>query len=231
MSTDLLWKKQFKFLRLKEFIFILGNIGIGSSLLPILSLLIIRFFRKLSIHNRIIKLTAAFYGIFNLIILLFYHYLTQYQDLVVNIYSIIEFILLMIFYFQIQEDRIFKRFLIYIIPLFLGFSFYSFYILKVNENYLILNLFEKIILFTTSLLYILRLYKYNQYKNLTYNTPYFYTIVSIMFYNASTFFISIFENFIRNDGTNVYMFLWPIFQISGILYYTFFAIGLWKQRD
>lgn len=209
----------------------MGNVGIGSSLLPILSLILLRFLGKPAIENHSIKFLAVFYGIFNIIILFYYHYITQYQDLIVNVYSIIEFILLLIFYFQIQADLFFKRFLYSLIPLLFCVYLYSFFTLNIYENYLLLNLFQKIILFVVSLIYILRLYKLNQYQNLATCIPYFYIIVAVIFYNASTFFISIFENYIRKDGFNVYMVLWPIFQISGIFYYTFFAIGLWKQRN
>lgn len=91
------------------------------------------------------------------------------------------------------------------------------------------SLVSNIITFVFSINYILTSYSDSKHEKLTHD-GYFIVSTAIMFFAGIQFYFSLFESVIRSDASVVFYYLWPIFQIGGILYYVIFTYGLWTLR-
>ena len=215
---------------MQEITRIIGFIGIGSACLPILCVLIEYFSNGKKYLFITISYLAFFYAFFNLLVLFIFLYLPEYQGISINLYSIVEFVLILMFYLKILQKNYVRLILIFLIPTYIALLINSILFSDINENYLTLNIFQKTTLLVFSLLYLNKVYKSNSYDKL-YKSPYFWINTAILLYNASTIYISVFENILRNDKVQIFYILWPILQISGIAYYVLFSIGIWKLKD
>lgn len=209
---------------------ILGYFGIGSACLPILFFLKKNRINKNLVAFKILKIISITYFTSNVATLLLFLYTSINQNFLINLHSSLEFFLLLFFYRSIIKSWILKRFFS-IITIFFGVFFtLTFLEYRIDENYTILNVCQKLFLFLFSLKYLNIIYRSDKYDSLT-QAPYFWINIAVLLYNASSLYISIFEGFLRNENIEVFFMLWPILQISGIIYYVLFAIGLWKLKD
>ncbi len=209
---------------------ILGYTGIGSSCLPILFCFFIYSNQAKKYPFRVLFFVSILYFVSNVLTLLLFLFTSVNQNLLINLHSSIEFFLLVIFYKWILKGYNIGRYLNFIIPLFLlilGATILNF---GFNENYTFLNVSQKFGLLIFSLLYLYYAYNSSAYDKLT-DSPYFWINVSVLLYNASSIYISIFENFLRDENIEAFYMLWPLLQISGICYYSLFSFGLWKLKN
>jgi hypothetical protein len=226
----MLIKKHSQFLRIEQIYDILGYVGIGSSCLPILVCFIKLYKNKGLISQKILYLLAVFYSVFNLLIFFLFIHSYAIQNLVVNLFYIVEFVLLLGFYNQILFKHVWKNIFKLILLIYVSFLIFSLLNYDLNENFLQLGIFQKSVLIILSLLHLNKTFR--TYKSLNvFDSPYFWINIGILFYNSSTIFVSIFENYLRANSVELYYLLWPIPQISGIIYYIFFATGIWKLKD
>lgn len=209
---------------------ILGYSGIGSSLLPILIIFKQNLCRSQIKYPKIIFVLSLFYAVFNVIILIFYLYYPIYEEALIKLYSIIEFLLITFFYSRIIQNIQLKKALTLISSIYSASILLSFFYFEINDNFLFLNIFQKVFLLVISLYYLHEIYNSRVSENL-YDLPYFWCNTAILVFNASTIYVSVFENIIRNNDSYIFYILWPILQISGIAYYVLFSIGIWKLKD
>lgn len=209
---------------------IIGYLGIGSTFLPILLITTKYKIIKSSNNSTSLIVLSVFYFLMNFTIFFFYLNSFKNQDLLVNIYLILEFILIVIFYYSLLSGFCFKLFFKLLIPIYLLVITISLQYFNIFENSLILNVFQKVTLLVLSLVYLFFLFKTSKHENL-YESDFFWINTAVLIFNASTIYLSIFENFLRSNQSQMYYVLWPIFQVSGIVYFILFTIGLWKLKD
>lgn len=208
----------------------MGYTGIGSSCLPILFCFFIYSNQAKKYHFRVLFSVSILYFISNILTLFLFLFTSINQNLLINLHSSIEFLLLIIFYKRILKEYNISRYFIFIIPLFVFILAATILFFGFNENYTFLNVSQKFGLLICSLLYLYYSYNSSAYDKLN-DSPYFWINVSVLLYNASSIYISIFESFLRDDNIEVFYMLWPLLQISGICYYSLFSFGLWKLKN
>jgi hypothetical protein len=208
---------------------LLGYIGIGSSCLPIFILIII-FFQKKNIEGftrfKILALEYLLLNLFTVVILLFN--LIAIQKYVFGFHYLFELTIFTSYFFKFSFSK--WKILVLSILIFLLIFFCSLlYYQGVIDFDKYFSVCTNLCLVTFSINYIISVYSNIEILNI-YEDGIFLIITGVMFYNAIQFYFSFFESFIRNESGSIFYYLWPIFQISGIIYYSIFTLGLWRLR-
>ena len=230
MPTSMFWKKFFKFIILKIIFEILGYLGIGSACLPILVSIYVKLHTKSERLYKFLLLLCILFFITNITTLLLFLFTRFNQNFLINIHSIIEFFLLVFFYKELMKKSQIHNWYNFIIFFNAIITICNFFFYNINENFTILNVFQKLCLITLSMYYLYKCYNSELYSRLT-DSPFFFTNIAVLIFNASSLYISFFESFLRIENEHIFYILWPFLQICGITYYFFFSIGIWKLRD
>lgn len=215
---------------MQEITKLIGFIGIGCSSFPILTCIFTSLHKSISGSNRLIFFVSLTYVVSNFTNLFLYLFTTINQNFLINIFTSIEFFLLFLFYRRNLADFISTRILNRIFLFFIGFTVFTFFSHSINENHTLLNVVQKLGLLFCSLLFLYFSYNSSQHDKLT-NAPFFWINTSILIFNASSLYISIFENVLRAENIEIFHNLWPIIQILGIAHYLLLSIGIWKLKN
>ncbi len=215
---------------MQEITKLIGFIGIGCSSFPILFCIFNSLYKTTSVSKKLILFVSATYFISNFTNLFLYLFTSVNQNFLINIFTSIEFFLLLFFYIKNLTDFISRRILNRILLFFVGFSLFTLFTHSINENYTLLNIIQKLGLLFCSLLFLYFAYTSNKHDKLT-NAPFFWINTSILIFNASSLYISIFENVLRAENIEIFYNLWPIIQTLGIAHYLLLSIGIWKLKN
>jgi hypothetical protein len=212
---------------LEKLAILLGFIGIGSACVPALILLISTLKRKKIQGFNLFKILAIEYFIVNVTTLFIYFpKLESFQKYIFSFHYLFELIAFTLFFLKFSDFKKVK-FVVVLAMFLLGIFLFLFYFqgVIVIDNYLAVS--TNICLVTFSIYYIFGMYQRNLSTNL-FHVGVFWIVSVVLFYNAIQFYFSFYEIFIRNEAGSIFYFLWPIFQVSGIIYYSIFSLGLWK---
>jgi hypothetical protein len=206
---------------------VLGYTGIGSACLPILFVLTFKKNCTQKLDNLLILLSLEYF-IINILSLLMFTFFKTDQSFLFGFHYISETIILS---FLLTKSLLTKRFLLLLCIILIGVIFNFFFLVYLGDFNAdkFISITSNITLFIFSLNYILLLYNENIYDNLSDNGN-FIIGTGVLFFAGIQYYFSLFESFIRSDTSIIFFYLWPIFQISGILYYLIFTYGLWKLK-
>lgn len=185
-------------------------------------------------HNKnlfsILIFIYCFYSILNDLIrrftlpTIFFQNFPKIDFIFLSIYTIIEYILLSVYIYNLLRNKILKNVLLLLSVLFLVVAFgnlmYS-YNLKSSEIDSIPLAISSLILISGSIIYFFETIQ-NPEITFIYSKPSFWVIVGIMIYFSGTFFLFLqYENLSENDKEN----FWIINMICFILKNIFFSIS------
>jgi hypothetical protein len=213
---------------LSELSQILGFFGIGSACLPILILLIIRICQKDSIGYSLFHFMAFEYFIINITTLgVYFMKLYQFQSWLYGIHYFLELFILSLFLIPTIKKYFYSLFLTILIftSFFCGLLIYQ----GICDFDKYIALFSNVTLLILSLNFVLKKYNANEVSNL-FSDGEIVIFLGVMFFNAIQIYFSLFEVLIRDNKGVIFFYLWPIFQLVGIIYYLTFSVGLWKLR-
>jgi hypothetical protein len=207
----------------------MGFIGIGCACIPALILLILKIQHKNISGFLFFKLLAFEYLFINIFTLLIYFFeLSFLQIYIFGFHYLFELIMFSMFFLQkmqLKNKFIFVTLLLFVLLFFSGLIYFQGVVDLDKYISVIVNV--SIVVF--SLHYIFGVYNENLVDNLLHDGV-FLIASSLLFYHAVQFYFSFFESFIRSDKGSIFYYLWPIFQVSGILYYLIFSVALWKLK-
>jgi hypothetical protein len=67
-------------------------------------------------------------------------------------------------------------------------------------------------------------------KNLLENSS-FWIVSSLLIYYGTIFYLTLFEDFIRTENSNLLYYIWPILFVSTIIYNLILARGIWEMKS
>jgi hypothetical protein len=144
--------------------------------------------------------------------------------IIVNSYTLIEGILYMFLFNQLEE----KWAIPWSIIIFLVVGLFEWIIFSKNSRFLdVSNVFESSLLILFSLRFFLRTLGELKVGRLR-NYPYFWINCGILFYFAGSLFLFAFGNLIVSYSI---MFLWNLHNFLHIIYLFFISIAFWKVRS
>jgi hypothetical protein len=152
--------------------------------------------------------------------------LESFQKYVFSFHYLFELVAFTLFFLKFSEFKKVKFILVLLLFLLLVFLFlYHFQgVIDIDKYF---SVSTNICLVTFSINYIFGAYHRNLNYNL-FNDGIFLIVSATLIFNAVQFYFSFFETFIRSESGTIFYYLWPIFQVSGIFYYSIFSVGLWK---
>lgn len=214
---------------MKIFSEILGYLGIGSACLPI-SILLYMYAKGIGkLQDRLFYLLSIEYFLINLLTLLVYlSKMYSYQEYFFGFHYFFENLLLMflLFNYSVSRRKIFIISLSYLFSFIYCFLLYYQNVFEFNKYIAIISNISLVIMSTN---YIILNFNENNSSKI-FKDGIMIIILGVLFFNAIQVYFSLFETFIRDKDGVIFFYLWPIFQISGIIYYIIFSIGLWKLR-
>jgi hypothetical protein len=185
-------------------------------------------FYKLDKHSKYIFYLVVLATIPQLLTAFFPH--TSLLDLVYNIYTVIEFLLVYLFIGKKFENKVFEKISIGTVALFgilvLWFSirfgmmarFFNEWVVTANIFYL-----------TWILLFVLESFQ-NEKKLVDMNQPLFWYLCGLILYTPCTVIVFALYYYIDTSKNILIKNLWIIHGVFNIILYLFFAIGLFKTR-
>lgn len=205
----------------------LGYIGIGSTCLPI-SLLLFVFKREIKYIDKLLLILAIEYAVLNIISMIIFTFTENEQSVLIGIHYFFETIVLSIFFLKTLSRKQIALAVIFIITGSILNILITNYLGGFNISKYI-TIFSHTILFVLSLNFILLIYNQNLSRKLT-DSGHFIIGTGVLFFTGIQYYFTLFESYVRLDSLDIYYYLWPIFQIAGILYYLIFTYGLWKLK-
>lgn len=161
---------------------------------------------------------------------IFYMQFFRNNNPVIHIYTIVIFVLVSFFYFKIFKNFNYKKLLFPMTIFFIIYSFYEFFnnqgYLNVNTKpYLILTIYTIIL----SSIYFYKVYSEMKIANL-FQDGLFWVNSAFLIYFSSTFYVSLFEEYIRSEDSNLLYYTWPIQLVSTIIFNVILSRGIWLMR-
>lgn len=165
----------------------------------------------------------------NIINLLLFHFTNLNQDLFFwcNLY-IETFIILLGFYFFVKT-KLLKKIIIYVI-LFSTLMFIWTMKLEIGNRFTYYGTFSRIILTIMSILILVSQYlksiHFSIFSDFTFNFS-----ASVLIYCGLQLYVMVFNNIISEHYETLFIYTWPIIQISSILHYLTLSISIWKLKN
>lgn len=208
---------------------VLGFVGIGCACIPVVILLILKIQRKNISGFLSFKLLAFEYLFINIFTFLIYFFGLKFlQIYIFGFHYLFELTMFSMFFLQkmqLKNKFILVALLFFVLLVYSGLIYFQ-GVVDIDEY---ISVIVNISLVVFSLHYILGVYNENPLDNLLHDGV-FLIASSLLFYHAVQFYFSFFESFIRSDKGSIFYYLWPIFQVSGMLYYLIFSVALWKLK-
>jgi hypothetical protein len=207
---------------------VLAVLGIGSMMLPILVFIFTKF-KIYSIETKIFLSLSIFYFLFSVISIYLILSNNKSQDLFYLIFEIIEaFILLYLFVIKGKYNT--RRLLIFLVLSILICTTLEYFFIhdyfSFNE---LTTLSLKLIVVTISFLYFKDHYLLEQNYHVSNRSFLWYNSILIIYF-STTFIISCFESIIRSVEDEIFLSIWIIYQLLGILYYSIISLNIWNQK-
>lgn len=151
--------------------------------------------------------------------------------ILLNIYIVLETILLLLIYSIIIKSHIWKL----IIPILIGFFiFYTLYFLnfkniKTLDSILLTS--ESLSVTTLSIIYFHNLLKYHEHKNIL-SFPFFWINTAVMFYFVGNLFLHLFSSYLQEHALFAFYELWGLWHsLLNIIFYSLIGIGFWQIKQ
>jgi|GEM_PF-1701375 len=151
--------------------------------------------------------------------------------ILLNIYIVLETILLLVIYFIIIKSHIWKL----IIPILIGFfifymlCFLNFKNIKTLDSILLTS--ESLSVTTLSIIYFHNLLKYHEHKNIL-SFPFFWINTAVMFYFVGNLFLHLFSSYLQEHALFAFYELWGLWHsLLNILFYSLISIGFWQIKQ
>lgn len=151
--------------------------------------------------------------------------------ILLNIYIVLETILLLVIYSIIIKSHIWKL----IIPILIGFFiFYTLCFLnlkniKTLDSILLTS--ESLSVTTLSIIYFHNLLKYHEHKNIL-SFPFFWINTAVMFYFVGNLFLHLFSSYLQEHALFAFYELWGLWHsLLNILFYSLISIGFWQIKQ
>lgn len=167
----------------------------------------------------ITEITSTFYG----------EFLNSKNISILNIYIILETILICIFYYTILLSKILK--LIIILVTF-GFVLISIYLILINDRNIFNNVsftIESIIVTVLALLTFNDLLRNTLYPNIL-SAPVFWFNCGFLLFFSGNLILHLFSRFLQAHAQHVLYELWGFHSALNIIFYILISIGFWKTR-
>jgi hypothetical protein len=132
--------------------------------------------------------------------------------------------------FSILFDRNYeKRRILLLLILFSAFGIYRLLANGIMEMYSETNVIGQMLLMAVSITYLFKLFKEAEVPSLRRHLGFWFA-TAILFYNAVTFFVSLFEELIRDSDSNLFHYSWQIQVYVTLLFNLVLTLGLWATR-
>lgn len=162
----------------------------------------------------------------------FYVINIQHKDnkWVLNLYTLICQLNLSLFYWMLNQSRLIRIFVLTfnIVFLFLFICNIQMFNSQVFDNQLAYIL-SSLFLITISVLYFKKIYFEMKIANL-FQDGLFWVNSAFLIYFSSTFYVSLFEEYIRSEDLNLLYYTWPIQLVSTIIFNVILSRGIWLMR-
>jgi hypothetical protein len=147
-----------------------------------------------------------------------------------NIYIVIESILLLVVYFLIIKNYKWKLIISILIALFIIYAlfFSNFKSIKSLDNIVLTS--ESLSIMALSIIYFHCLLKFPVHKNLLY-IPFFWINTALIFYFVGNLFLHLFSTYLQEHALYTFFELWGIWHsLLNILFYSLISIGFWQIK-
>jgi hypothetical protein len=162
----------------------------------------------------------------------FYAINIQHKDnkWVLHIYTLICQFNLSLFYWFLIQNRVIRIFILAFNCLFLLFFIYN--IQFITDNLMraqLAYLLSSMFLICISSFYFYKVYTEMKITNL-FQDGLFWINSAFLIYFSSTFYVSLFEEYIRSEDLNLLYYTWPIQLVSTIIFNVILSRGIWLMR-
>ncbi len=208
-------------------IYFLGHLAIGSSLFPVLIYLFNRRRLKVSLFFKLFILVIVFANISNLV---FFHLTDIDQKYFFSFYLLIQNCLLILSFNELYNFKKFYKYSLYFI-ITLNVIFYLFSLNYSSlDSYNFYSTFSKTIMSILSIIFIIERYNNSNCDSL-FEDFIFNLSISIILYNGLQLYVVFFNSIILERIDDLFLYTWPIVQISSILYYLLISRAIWKLKN
>lgn len=108
--------------------------------------------------------------------------------------------------------------------------FLFFYDEGFKRNNTISNTLLSLIVISLAITYFYSIFLEMRIKNLKKHFLFWMNSAFLIYY-GTTFYLTLFEDFIRSYDNNLYYFIWPILLITNIIFNLILAKGIWTMRN
>lgn len=205
-----------------EFVDILFYVASTSYVLPMIFI----FFRRRSTYSPLF-----YYIVLNVIstIVSLYFNIRFGNAYPVFHFSIFLTSLLLIRFYQNNDPKYQKVYLLFMLILFLIFSSEMLFLDGIWQNNFYSTIYVNVLMTFLSFRGLFILFNSNENNEIKILESKFYIYIAILIFNSSSFFFSILENQIRSAETYLFYITIPLFLILIIVHNILLSIGLWKQ--
>ena len=203
--------------------------SIGIQFLPFLLLIFIKNSAFLKLRRALLVLGSI--TIISDVLALVCAPIYQNNNPIYHVYTILTGAVILSIFLSLFKDKLTKKSIQVMLTLFMTSAIYLFFH---AQGYLSNNVFSNcilsILIVLLSVLYFYKLGLEMQVENL-FNNPQFLIVSSFLVFYGSTFYLLLFEDFIRSENYNLLNYTWPIHFISTIIYNLILARGVWKMKN
>lgn len=208
-------------------IYFLGHLAIGSSLFPVLIYLFNRRRLKVSLFFKLFILVIVFANISNLV---FFHLTDIDQKYFFSFYLLIQNCLLILSFNELYNFKKFYKYSLYF-TITLNVIFYLFSLNYSSlDSYNFYSTFSKTIMSILSIIFIIERYNNSNCDSL-FEDFIFNLSISIILYNGLQLYVVFFNSIILERIDDLFLYTWPIVQISLIVYYVLLTRAIWKLKN
>lgn len=206
-------------------IFYLAHFAVLCSLFPFFIL----FTRKNKRIHIVLKLYVVEIVISNLINSILF-YLTNFnQDYFFWSNLFIETLLISLLFLIFFNNKFFKKILVVFIVLCVLTFIYSFQ-LDLMNRFTFYGTYSRITLSILSIFIIIERYFNSEFDSLFDDFIFNYSS-AVLLYSGLQFYVMIFNDLIIEKLDSLFLFTWPIIQISSVLYYLILSRAIWKLKN
>lgn len=206
-------------------IYFLGHFAILSSLFP----LFFSYRRKKIKLNLIIVFYVIEIALSNIINLLLFHFSNINQDLFFLSNLFIETFIILLVYYSFVSSKSLKKIIIYVL-LFSTLMFIWTMTLGIGNRFTYYGTYSRITLTIMSILIIISQYlksiDFSLFSDFRFNFS-----ASVLIYCGLQLYVLVFNNIISEHLETLFIYTWPIIQISSILHYLTLSISIWKLKN
>ena len=206
-------------------IYFLGHFAIVSSLFPLFTFLITKK-NKTHIYIKIYVIEVV---LSNLINLLLFHFTKLNQDCFFWCNIFFETVLIAFVFLENNDSKVLKK-IIYAFFILSTLLFLFTFKLELSIRFTFYGTFSRAALTILSILLIIERYLKSTYDSL-FDDYVFNFSSAVLIYCGLQLYVMIFNNIILNQLDKLFLYTWPIIQISSIIYYLLISRAIWKLKN